>query len=118
MRIRGTWLIAPVASGLIAAAAVYVGDALEWAGFSGRTGFLGTHWLDSPLYALGDYTAAMAIVSGIWFTYAFAACALVEFLVLRQFRPELMSPNQPLQRTGATQGFPVVPMGPGGGRGR
>jgi hypothetical protein len=57
------------ATGVIGASCVYLGEAKKWQDFSVYTGYWGTHFLDSGLYAMGDPTVALVIVAFFWFLY-------------------------------------------------
>ena len=59
-----------LAAGLAGCHAVYTGEEGRWPGFQIREGYWGTHFLDSMLYAMGNDSVAMAIVSAFWFIYA------------------------------------------------
>jgi hypothetical protein len=54
--------------GAVAAALVYVGDALQWPAFNRRTGFFGTQFIGDFLYAIND-PVALHIVAMLWFLY-------------------------------------------------
>lgn len=59
-----------IAAGLAGYQAVYSGEAHRWPGFQVREGYWGTQFMSPLLYAMGDETVALRIVSGIWFGYA------------------------------------------------
>ena len=67
------------------AAAVVAGTALEVPGFGPRTGFRGSHALDSMLYAIGHDTLSIAVVMGCYFTPGFRL-AVGAFLFVRGLR--------------------------------
>jgi hypothetical protein len=48
----------------LGAGAVLIGHALEWPDFSGRSGFLGTHYIDSILYSIGNDTCGYERLEG------------------------------------------------------
>ena len=50
--------------------AVYPGEVHRWPGFQVRDGYWGTQFLSPMLYAMGNDTVTLRIVSGIWFGYA------------------------------------------------
>ena len=59
-----------IAAGLAGCQSVYSGEANQWPGFNVRQGYWGTNFLGSYLYAMGNDTAALIIVSALWFVYA------------------------------------------------
>ncbi len=57
-------------AGLAGYQAVYSGEVHRWPGFQVRDGYWGTQFLSPMLYAMGNDTVTLRIVSGIWFGYA------------------------------------------------
>ena len=55
-------------AGAIPAALVYIGDYFRWPNFNRRSGYFGTEFMDSFLYALND-PVAIHIVAFVWFLY-------------------------------------------------
>lgn len=66
--------VSALCGGVLGVAAVLAGAQFEVPGFSIASGFWGTDWLDSYLYAIGNDTMGLIVVSVIWFVYgAFSA---------------------------------------------
>jgi hypothetical protein len=79
--------ILPIFLGCIAIALVYLGEAGGWEDFSSRTGYFGTHWFDSALYAMGN-PDARNVVAFLWFFYVFTTTLVVELIVYEIWRHE------------------------------
>jgi hypothetical protein len=84
-------IIASVVGGFAGVGAVFAGLWFDVPGFSPRTGYAGAHFLDSVLYAMGDDTAAMTVVSIVFFAYSAALFGIVNAVLLlrRARRPDL-----------------------------
>ena len=82
-----------IGAGLAGSRSVYVGEANRWPGFNVRDGFLGTHFLDSFLYGIGNDALGMAIVSTLWFVYT-SLIAIGIVMVARCFRRGLPAARQ------------------------
>ncbi len=72
-------------AGLSAVALVYVGDHFLWHGFNRRSGYFGTEFMRSILYAIND-PYAIHIVALIWFSYAAVTTYLCGWVIWRLFR--------------------------------
>jgi hypothetical protein len=68
-----------IGAGFAGYQAVYAGELNQWRGFQLRDGYWGTQFLSPMLYAMGNDTFTLRIVSGIWFGYAalIATCLVV-----------------------------------------
>jgi hypothetical protein len=66
------------AGGVAGGQSVLAGAWLDLPGFGVRSGFWGTHFLDSRLYAMGNDDVAVAIVAAFWdfYTTVIAICAV------------------------------------------
>jgi hypothetical protein len=64
-----TGCVLGLAGGLLGVVAVMLGAVLEVPGFCPHDGYVGTEYLSSFLYALGNDLIALIIVSAIWFVY-------------------------------------------------
>ena len=60
-------LPAAFGGGVPGVAAVLADAAFQVPGFSPRSGYWGTHWLDGFLYGVGSDTVALTVICGIWF---------------------------------------------------
>jgi hypothetical protein len=60
-------LPAAFGGGILGIAVVLAGSAFQVPGFSPRSGYWGTHWLDGFLYGIGSDTVALTVICGIWF---------------------------------------------------
>lgn len=69
-------LAAALAGGLLAVLLVWAGAWGNWPNFSPRSGYWGTMFLNSMLYAMGSDRAAMTVISGVWFVYGTVAFGL------------------------------------------
>jgi hypothetical protein len=72
--------VACLLAGSVAATLVYVGDHFQWPNFCGRSGYFGTDYLASWLYAIND-PFAIHIVAFIWFAYVAGALFSFGWLV-------------------------------------
>ena len=68
----------------LGAGAVLIGHALEWPNFSGRSGFLGTHYIDSILYSIGNDTIAICVIASIWAVYGAFIVSIVTWPLARR----------------------------------
>lgn len=66
-----------VSGAALGAGAVLIGQALEWPNFSGRSGFLGTHYIDSILYSIGNDAISMCVIASIWAVYGALIVSIV-----------------------------------------
>ncbi len=74
-------LLCSLVGGILGAASVIAGHALRIPGYCGQTGFWGTHFLDSMLYAMGNDRVAIAMVLLVYFVYgALAGAGIGMFL--------------------------------------
>jgi len=69
----------------MAIALVYAGAAGDWENFSSRTGYFGTHWFDTALYAMGN-PGATQVVAFLWFVYAFTGVLVLQLLAFGTWR--------------------------------
>jgi hypothetical protein len=60
-------LPAAFGGGVLGAAGVVAGAVFDVPGFSPRSGYWGTHWIDSFLYSVGSDTVTLIVVCVIWF---------------------------------------------------
>ena len=103
---------AATATGTSCAFLVMLGKWCESPGFSVRSGYWGTHFLDPMLYSMGNSDEAVKVVAAVWFIYGAGIGGGAAAIGLRMFnrdrplhstgsRPEevaLETPSEPVNR--------------------
>lgn len=87
---------AATAAGTSCAFLVMLGKWCEWPGFSIRSGYWGTHFLDSMLYAMGNSDEAVKVVAVVWFIYGAGIGGGAAAIGLKMFNRD-----RPLHSTGS-----------------
>ena len=73
-----------VSGAALGTGAVFIGHVLEWPNFNVRSGFLGTHYMDSILYSVGNVTISMCVIASIWAVYGAFIVSIVTWPFARR----------------------------------
>lgn len=76
--------VRPVYGAALGAGAVLLGHALEWPNFSGKSGFLATHYMDPILHSIGNDTISICVIASIWAAYGALLVSLVTWPLARR----------------------------------
>ncbi len=88
---HGALFALPTGAGIVAITLVYISTFYRWDNFCPQTGYVGTHWLDPILYAIGDWRSTL-IVGALWFVYAFVGVFVAQLpfaLLIRRARRQV-----------------------------